>query len=144
MMIDLCGLRRALQVRQKTDQILAYALESLKKATSGLEAEVLPLDVLQNILDMVPKKRTSSVVQRILQILHSGLQAVSEKEPNYFKLRSLLGVNAFPFDVDYLSLSPIMAAQDGKPGDGTNLEHLPCDFTFLKLHQSYELKASLS
>ena len=64
----------------------------------------LPLDVLKNVLNMVPKKRVGRVVKKFLAIFYKDMNDVLQAEPLYFKLRSLLDSNSFPFDMDYQSL----------------------------------------
>jgi len=93
---------------------------------------LLPLDVLKNVLNLVPRKRTPSIVKQLVHILERDIEVCLAEWPIYFQLRALLEVNAFPFDVDYQALDAFNeTAQRALLGtqpnsDGQHL--LPADF----------------
>lgn len=67
--------------------------------------------------------------------------------PIYFQLRAYLEVNAFPFDVDYLSLDEFNEDSQRSslgPAMTANGQHLlPADFQFIKINSFYILRAEL-
>lgn len=60
--------------------------------------------MLKNVLNMIPRKRTCSIVKKLVTILEEDIEVCMKEWPIYFQLRALLEVNSFPFDVDYLTL----------------------------------------
>jgi hypothetical protein len=109
----LSGLRREKHVREQTEKILDFTFErltvsgfpdSVKQDTSPYHLKLLPLDVLKNVLNIVPKRSTRRVVQKFLTIFDEGMSELLKSQPFYFKLRSVLEINSFPFDTDYLAL----------------------------------------
>jgi hypothetical protein len=62
------------------------------------------IDLLKNILNLVSRKRRPFVVSKFIELINTELEKVIYSDPMYFILRSELEINAFPFDVDYLSL----------------------------------------
>lgn len=56
------------------------------------------------MLNIIPRKRTCSIVKKLVTILEEDIEACMKEWPIYFQLRALLEVNSFPFDVDYLTL----------------------------------------
>lgn len=65
---------------------------------------LMPIDIFKNILNMVPRKHTPSIVKKLQNILEHDLETCLAEWPHYFELRAQLEVNAFPFDVDYPTL----------------------------------------
>lgn len=65
---------------------------------------LLSIELLKNVLNLVSRKRRPFVVSRFIDIILNELEATMQQEPAYFKLRSELEINAFPFDVDYLTM----------------------------------------
>ena len=77
---------------------------SSAKTISPKNLYLLPLDVFKNVLNMIPRKRIPIVVKKLIEILEKDIEACLQDWPIYFQLRALLEVNAFPFDVDYLTM----------------------------------------
>ena len=116
-LIELTGLRRVQDTRLAADTILATVFSRLSVTgvtNSGVSVSessaaikkfyLLPLDVLKNVLNMIPRKRTPSVVKKLMNLLENDMEACLSEYSDYFQLRAVLGVNGFPFDVDYLTL----------------------------------------
>ena len=84
------------------------------------------------------------MVQKFLTIFDEGMSELLKSQPFYFKLRSILEINSFPFDTDYLALKEFKDSgkfkQIGVQGvEGYQL--LRNDFQFIKINSTYLLKA---
>ena len=117
------------------------------KVTAPGDLSLLPLDVLKNVLNMIPRKRTPSIVKKLVSILQDDIAVCMKEWPIYFQLRALLEVNAFPFDVDYLTLDEFnedtQKALLGPAITANGLHLLPADFQFIKINSFYTLRAEL-
>jgi hypothetical protein len=63
----------------------------MKKDESGKKPHKLslfPLDVLKNVLNMVPRRRSRQIVQKFLTIFDEDMSELLKTQPFYFKLRS--------------------------------------------------------
>ena len=76
----------------------------LDKKTVVDMRHLLSIDVLKNILNLVSRKRRPFVVSKFMDLINYELEDILQQDSDYFKLRSELEINAFPFDIDYLSL----------------------------------------
>ena len=111
-LIELTGLRRSADTRNAVDNILSNVFNRISvtgiykgsKLDASSSLYLLPLDILKNILNMIPRKRTPSIVNKLIGILENDIEVCMKEWPIYFQLRAILEVNAFPFDVDYLTL----------------------------------------
>lgn len=96
---------------------------------------------------MVPRKRTPFIVKKLVQILEDDIAVCMKEWPIYFQLRACLEVNAFPFDVDYLSLDEFNEDSQKAllgPAMTANGQHLlPADFQFIKINSFYTLRVEL-
>jgi hypothetical protein len=94
--------------------------------------QLIPIDVIKNVLNMAPRKRIPAVVKRIVKMLEEDLLYTMSQAPEYFKLRAVLQMNCFPFDIDYATLSEFCSEQESDKQvlkmDDDNLNELPCDF----------------
>lgn len=111
-LIELAGLRRVPDTRTASDLILTNVFSRISvtgiqknlSSTAPNNFYLLPLDVFKNVLNMVPRKRIPSIVKKLQTILEEDIEVCLQEWPIYFQLRALFEINAFPFDVDYLSL----------------------------------------
>ena len=111
-LIELAGLRRVPDTRTASDLILTNVfsrmsitgIQSKNKFNAPNDFYLLPLDVFRNVLNMIPRKRIPSIVKKLVTILEEDMQVCLQEWPIYFQLRALFEINAFPFDVDYLTL----------------------------------------
>ena len=95
-LIELVGLRRKPETRNAADKILTNVFSRIsisgfkKKPDSELDSimgkyapnqlikpssfYLLPLDVLKNVLNMIPRKRTCSIVKKLVTILEENIK----------------------------------------------------------------------
>lgn len=78
--------------------------KNLSQKTVVDTRHLLSIDMLKNVLNLVSRKRRPFVVSKFTDLIINELQQTVQLDPDYFKLRSELEVNAFPFDIDYLTL----------------------------------------
>lgn len=94
-LIELTGLRRVSDTRNAADTILATVFSRLsltglpsgEKDASGVAVKsfyLLPLDILRNVLNMIPRKRTPSVVKKLVTLLENDMEACLSEWPDYF------------------------------------------------------------
>ena len=154
-LIELAGLRKAKEVRDMTDKILDYTFDRLTVSgftnsefqdNSPNNIKFFPLDVLKNVLNMVNRRSSRKVVQKFLTIFDEGMNELLKSQPFYFRLRSLLEINSFPFDMDYLALKEFNESNKNRDIGVNGVEGyhlLKNDFQFIKINSTYMLKAQL-
>jgi hypothetical protein len=103
--------------------------------------------MLRNVLNLVSRKRRPFVVSKFIDMISNELEPTLAAEAAYFKLRSELEINAFPFDVDYASLDQFNPFEVNHSGEELAFERrsrlLPADFQLIKINSCYMIKAQL-
>lgn len=62
------------------------------------------------------RKRRPFVVSKFTELIFNELEQAQLRDPDYYKLRSELEINAFPFDIDYLTLDQFNPLEVAKAG----------------------------
>ena len=116
--VELIGLKKKPATRKATNILIIQVFSELSASGKVCQLSIkgrndklivdqrhlLSIDVLKNVLNLVSRKRRPFVVSKFTDLIYNEWEVLIQQESAYFKLRSILEINAFPFDIDYMLL----------------------------------------